>query len=603
MEKELDEKLNKIGKDIQNPEKKSKTLNVISKRISTPIGILIIVLATTIAGGGILFFYKSVECYSSVDCENRPHIMCVGEWGCVDHKCIWNCETKEITEDETADWQTYTNEEYGFEIKYPEDWQVVAIPSKTVEIQIKRSASDSYFEIIENINENKLTLDEWFEESTIINGKPTIKAAAQPVFINDVKAYRLDSELEPPNPLFEIVGIADSQRRIFSLYAYSKQSTDNKILEQILSTFRFIEEKINLYYYNQEKAKEIGDFCSFNALLPVERTIFDTEESIKNAIELLIKENLTESELDTGFLNDFPIKFGLEKGIYFLYEIDLSNIDFTDYNSSLTGLKNIIERRFNNLGMKSLVQDKKIIDHYWLTIELPETEDSTEVVKLIEKVPYLEFREQKENFDEIILKQKEVEKEKLAGKNMEEIKKTIENWELAFEEPFKSTNLTGKYLERAEFEFSSFYYQPLILLQFNDRGSEILKELTKENIGKPLAVYIDDFLITSPIVNEEISDGRIQIVGGLTEDEAKVLVQNFNAIVRPIPIKLISQQKEFKLLNSELKDGVLNLQFNNFPIFTDEKDSNCWIPLLKNQIEKTAKQFSEVKEIRIKPEQ
>jgi len=243
MEKELDEKLNKIGKDIQNPEKKSKTLNVISKRISTPIGILIIVLATTIAGGGILFFYKSVECYSSVDCENRPHIMCVGEWGCVDHKCIWNCETKEITEDETADWQTYTNEEYGFEIKYPEDWQVVAIPSKTVEIQIKRSASDSYFEIIENINENKLTLDEWFEESTIINGKPTIKAAAQPVFINDVKAYRLDSELEPPNPLFEIVGIADSQRRIFSLYAYSKQSTDNKILEQILSTFRFIEEK------------------------------------------------------------------------------------------------------------------------------------------------------------------------------------------------------------------------------------------------------------------------------------------------------------------------------------------------------------------------
>ena len=140
---------------------------------------------------------------------------------------------------ETADWQIYQNEIYGFKVKYPENWKVKS--SLTEGIEIKNLASGSYFTIIENKNEKELTLDEWFKELTIINGRPTVKASAQPTFINSIKAYRLDSELESPNPLFEIVGIADSQRRIFTLFAYSGELGNNKILEQMLSTFRFLE--------------------------------------------------------------------------------------------------------------------------------------------------------------------------------------------------------------------------------------------------------------------------------------------------------------------------------------------------------------------------
>ena len=155
--------------------------------------------------------------------------------------------------DEIANWQTYRNEEYGFEIKYPQDWQVNNLTS-----EIKISKSGSFLEIVENKNDNNLTLDEWFKEETIINGRPTVKAAAKKILINGVGAYRDDSDLQPPNPLFEIVGIANPQRKIFSLYAYSGQLSDNKILETMLSTFRFFKftEETNgwktLYYPQYE---------------------------------------------------------------------------------------------------------------------------------------------------------------------------------------------------------------------------------------------------------------------------------------------------------------------------------------------------------------
>ena len=147
--------------------------------------------------------------------------------------------TKDI-EDETTDWLTYRNEEYGFEIKHPANWQV-----NSLTLKIKKPNSDSYLEIIKNENKENLVLDEWFKKVTVINGRPTLKAAAKKVLINNAEAYRLDSDLQPPNYLFEIVGIATPRREIFSLYAYSGELGDNIILENMLSTFKFIEpEKI-----------------------------------------------------------------------------------------------------------------------------------------------------------------------------------------------------------------------------------------------------------------------------------------------------------------------------------------------------------------------
>ena len=91
---------------------------------------------------------------------------------------------------------------------------------------------------------------------------------------------------------------------------------------------------------------------------------------------------------------------------------------------------------------------------------------------------------------------------------MEEIQK-IENWQLALEDPyFNPTQLTGKYLKRAEVGFDQTTYKPIVLIQFNDEGAKIFEELTSRNVGKRLAIYIDQIPISAPVVQEEFLEEK-----------------------------------------------------------------------------------------------
>ncbi|MBZ9577569.1 protein translocase subunit SecD [Patescibacteria group bacterium] len=239
---------------------------------------------------------------------------------------------------------------------------------------------------------------------------------------------------------------------------------------------------------------------------------------------------------------EIPFKLGLDLqgGTHLLYEADLSNIEKEDYSSAMQGLRDIIERRVNLFGVtEPVVQTQETAGQHRLVAELAGIKEPAEAIKMIGQTPFLEFREQRtEEETQIILdKQKELE-----GLTYEEAQK-IENWELALEDPyFISTTLTGKYLERADLGFNQQTGVPLISLQFNDEGAEIFEQLTSQNVGKILAIFIDGIPISTPVVQEAISGGRAQITGDFTVEEAKELVRNLNAGALPVPIKLISQQ-------------------------------------------------------------
>lgn len=253
------------------------------------------------------------------------------------------------------------------------------------------------------------------------------------------------------------------------------------------------------------------------------------------------------------FFPERPFKLGLDLqgGTHLIYQADLSNIEKKDYNSSMQGLRDIIERRVNLFGVREpIVQTQEATGQYRLIVELAGIKDPAEAIKMIGQTPFLEFREPKENYQEILRKnQKAIE---VKGKEAE------------IEEPFQATPLTGKYLKKAEVGFEQTTYQPLILLQFDKKGAEIFEELTARNIGKPLAIYIDGIPISIPTVQEKIAGGKAQITGRFTVDEAKALARNLNAGALPVPITLISQQSvgptlgEISLKKS-LKAGILGL--------------------------------------------
>jgi protein-export membrane protein SecD len=235
---------------------------------------------------------------------------------------------------------------------------------------------------------------------------------------------------------------------------------------------------------------------------------------------------------------DIPFKLGLDLqgGVHLLYEANLSQVPEEEKADSLNGLRDVIERRVNLFGVREPVVQ---IQGERLIVELAGIIDPAEAIRQIGQTPFLEFREQRteEETKKILAKIEEIK-----GKKPQELKE-IEDWYLAFEDPyFQSTPLTGRYLKKAELGFDQTTYQPLVLLQFNDEGAKIFEELTSRNIGKQLAIYIDQVSISAPVVQEKISGGKAQISGQFTVEEAKELARNLNAGALPVPITLISQQ-------------------------------------------------------------
>jgi hypothetical protein len=61
-----------------------------------------------------------------------------------------------------------------------------------------------------------------------------------------------------------------------------------------------------------------------------------------------------------------------------------------------------------------------------------------------------------------------------------------------------------------------------------ETGKEQFAKLTRENIGRRLAIIVDGQVLSAPTINSEISDGQGQISGNFTEDEAKNLAAKIN---------------------------------------------------------------------------
>jgi preprotein translocase subunit SecD len=68
--------------------------------------------------------------------------------------------------------------------------------------------------------------------------------------------------------------------------------------------------------------------------------------------------------------------------------------------------------------------------------------------------------------------------------------------------------LSGQHLERAEVGFEPNSNRPLILVELTDEGGRLLAVITRRLINKPLGIYLDDALLTAPIIREPITGGR-----------------------------------------------------------------------------------------------
>ncbi len=109
-------------------------------------------------------------------------------------------------------------------------------------------------------------------------------------------------------------------------------------------------------------------------------------------------------------------------------------------------------------------------------------------------------------------------------------------------DPWKSTKLTGRELSSARVEFDQRTGDVQVALQFNDEGAKQFAEITKRNVNKPVAIFLDGKVISQPTVRSEILGGQAVITGAGSLDEAKTLARRLQAGALPVPISLIAQQ-------------------------------------------------------------
>lgn len=130
---------------------------------------------------------------------------------------------------------------------------------------------------------------------------------------------------------------------------------------------------------------------------------------------------------------------------------------------------------------------------------------------------------------------------------------------------YEATGLTGKNLKNAQVVFSGQgVSEPQVAIKFDDEGTKLFAEITKNNLGKSLAIFLDGQLQSAPTVQSEITDGEAVITGNFTVDDAKDLVRRLNEGALPVSLELISQQSvEASLgaqsLTKSLKAGMIGL--------------------------------------------
>jgi preprotein translocase subunit SecD len=235
---------------------------------------------------------------------------------------------------------------------------------------------------------------------------------------------------------------------------------------------------------------------------------------------------------------DLSLGLDLSGGSKLVFEADTSKIDSSKKEQAILSLRNVIEKRVNLFGLS----EPNVISSTFegkdrIIVELPGINDPKEATTLIGQTAQLVF-------SELI----DVPATDGATPSSQLI----------------PTDLTGADLKSASTVFDQNTGKPSVSIEFNEEGSKKFEEITERNTGKPLAIVLDQDLVSAPVVNEKIVGGVAQISGSFTVEEANKLEVQLNAGALPVPIKLVEEKTIGASLGAEsiqksIRAGVVGL--------------------------------------------
>ena len=179
---------------------------------------------------------------------------------------------------------------------------------------------------------------------------------------------------------------------------------------------------------------------------------------------------------------------------------------------AMNRLIEVLDRRINGIGVaESVIQkagDRRVI------IELPGLQNTEDAINLIGKTALMEFK--------------------------------LKNDDGTLGE----TLLTGSALKKADVSYDNLG-RPQISFEMTQEGAAAFAKITRENIGKQLAITLDGVEQTAPRINSEIPSGNGVITGNYTVDEAKGTATLLNAGALPIKAEVVETRTVGATLGDE----------------------------------------------------
>jgi preprotein translocase subunit SecD len=232
-----------------------------------------------------------------------------------------------------------------------------------------------------------------------------------------------------------------------------------------------------------------------------------------------------------SLLGQFNLRLGLDLqgGTQLVLETQMDKIPPEDRDNALESSRTVIDRRVNLFGVsEAVVQSSKIGDQRRILVDLPGIKDASQAADLVGKTAQLEFRE---------------------------IGEASESAYFPTYENTKPAGLTGADLKKADVTFNQSQggtqTGPQVSVQFTEEGAKKFADITSRNVGNILPIFLDNELISAPVVQQTIEGGDAVITGQYTTEEAKAFSVQLNAGALPVPIKIIEQRSIGATLGQE----------------------------------------------------
>lgn len=219
------------------------------------------------------------------------------------------------------------------------------------------------------------------------------------------------------------------------------------------------------------------------------------------------------------FKPNLDLKLGLDLsgGASLVYLVDVASARPDTLPTALESLKSNIERRVNLFGVSEAnVQISRENNQSRLKVELPGVENVNQAIELIGQTAQLSFKGLVDVPPEATPTAK-------------------------VEDYFKDVGLNGSHLLSAKAVVSPNTGKPEVALEFNAEGTKLFAQATKDFLNQRLLIFLDDYVVTDPVVQTVITDGQAVINGSFDLASAKTLAAQLNAGALPLPITLIQQ--------------------------------------------------------------